>query len=193
MAKQATLSSATPITVSTLSCTSLSATGLLTALTCSGDATVAGTLSVTGNVYTTNGRFTAGGTARFYYNNYGSYNAAILSHPTNINLALSNSAPPLSTELAITMDTTVGIVLNKYTEAKAGLYVSTGDVTVSNNIYAYGDHYYAAAKTFYSPNFANPALWDKRLLLGHTTNDAIRMYAGPLGIVFLSTRRQWCC
>jgi hypothetical protein len=76
----------------------------------------------------------------------------------------------------------LGVVLSKFTDAKAGLSVSGGDRSVTNNIYASGDFYGAAAKTFYSPNFANPALYDKRLLLGHTTNDAIRMYAGPLGI-----------
>ncbi len=70
----------------------------------------------------------------------------------------------------------LGISINKFTDAKAGLYVSGGDISVTNNIYAYGDVYGQAAKTFYSPNFANPALWDKRLLLGHTTNDALRMY-----------------
>jgi hypothetical protein len=120
-------------------------------------------------------------TARFYYNNYGSYNTGILSHPTGLQFALSNSTPPSSTELYMAMDSVLGITISKYTEVKAGLYVSGGDLSVSNNIYAYGDFYGQATKTFYSPNLANPALWDKRLVLGHTTNDGIKLYCGTFG------------
>jgi len=165
--KQGVLSVATPITVSTISCTSLSATSLLTSLSCSGDIIAAGNGSFTGTV--SSAGFYSGANARLYHYNYGATSAGLFQHASQLQFAISSTVPPLATEVIMSVGTFTGVAVNK-------------DLSVNNNIYAYGDIYSETGKTFYSRNVANTALWDARLRLGFSINDAIRLYAGPTGI-----------
>jgi len=180
--KQALLTSTSTITVSTISCISLSATSLLGAISCGGDLTIAGVGTFGGVVSATGFYSGSSNAARFYHYNYGATSAAIVQHSSQLQLAVSGTVPPLSTEVIMAMGTFTGVTVNKVMEAKAGLNVTGGDVTVTNNIYANGDVYSPSGKTFYSTNVANTALWDARIRLGFSINDAIRLYAGPTGI-----------
>jgi hypothetical protein len=193
-AKQATLSNTVAIAVSTLSCTSLTTTSLLSAITCSGDMSIAGALAIIGNV--SSARFTSGSRARFYNQLTGSVNSGVLSHENILQFAISASVPPLTSEVYMTMDTS-GVTVAKALIASSGLsvtgYISaTATLSCTSGCYVGGglyhsNNYFGSASggnRFYHPNPTTPTTWESRIQLGSasSTAEALWLMGGIAGI-----------
>jgi hypothetical protein len=180
LAKQATLTSASNITVNTFNCNTISVNSLTSAFTCLGDASFStGTFS--GNLNAL--RFVSGGSARFYHYSYGAYSGAVISHNYGLQFAVSSVIPPLTADTFMTMDVATGITISKFTDHRAGLTVSSGDFTTYGNTFNNGSYYNpVVGSAFYTPNMATPSVWDARIKLGHATQDGLLLYGGAYGI-----------
>jgi hypothetical protein len=65
----------------------------------------------------------------------------VVSHPTAIQLAISNTVPPIAGENFMTIDATNGVVISKSLQATAGLSVSGGDINCNNRFNINGGIY----------------------------------------------------